>query len=341
MNEEIRPDAKATMRYFLDQQVTVKIISGDNPVTVSAVARELGIPGAESHIDMRHFQGSFTEIAESTTVFGRVQPEQKRELVRALQQAGHTVAMTGDGVNDIPALKAADIAIAMDTATPATKAVSELVLLNGRFDLLPSVVAEGRRVVANMERVSSLFLTKTVYATVFALAAGLSRRTYPFLPRHLSLIADLTVGIPAFVVGFRPSLDRCRPGYLRRVARFAVPAGAAAAAVTLAVFWLLRSDVVNASLEEARTGATISLGVCGFWIFYRLVRPLDRGVAALLVGLASVFAAMFAIGPLADLYELHIPSSRGVSLLALLVIGTLGVLEAVLRGIERRTVVAR
>ncbi len=330
MREELRPDAASTMRYFQEQGVTVKVISGDSPRTVSAVAIQLGIPGAENQLDMRTVEGPLDEFVESTTVFGRVQPEQKRELVEALQRAGHVVAMTGDGVNDIPALKAADIGIAMNNATTATKAVAELVLLNGQFDLLPSVVAEGRRVIANMERVSSLFVTKTVYATVFALAAGLSQQAYPFLPRHLALIADLTIGVPAFLLGFRPSAQPARPGYLRRVGRFSVPAGLATAAVTLAVFSLLHSSVFDEPLANARTGAVLALATCEFWVLYRLVQPLDRYEAALIAVLLSVFVGVFTIRPIARLYELHLPTLGGLGMVAALVGGSLLLLQLIL-----------
>ena len=214
--EQLRSDAGEIMAYFANQHVTVKVISGDSAATVSAVAARLGIAGAERHVDLRDQASSDLDtLVDEATVFGRVSPEQKRELVVALQSKGHTVAMTGDGVNDIPALKKADVGIAMDTATSATKAVAQLVLLDGRFDRLPHVVAEGRRVVANMERVSSLFVTKTVYAAIFVLAIGFSGSIYPFLPRHLSLIAQLTIGAPAFLLSFRAADQVARPGYLR------------------------------------------------------------------------------------------------------------------------------
>ncbi|MCU0262013.1 MAG: HAD-IC family P-type ATPase, partial [Ilumatobacteraceae bacterium] len=208
LSEEVRPDAADTMRYFADQHVRVVVISGDNPSTVSTVAQRLGMPGGDQWVDMRSVAADagpevFDGLVGDATVYGRVLPHQKRELVAALQRAGHTVAMTGDGVNDIPALKQADMGIGMDTATAATKAVSQLVLLDGRFDRLPGVVAEGRRVITNMERVSSLFVTKTVYAAVFALVVGLSTTAFPFLPRHMSLVSEVTIGIPAFALSFR------------------------------------------------------------------------------------------------------------------------------------------
>jgi len=214
--EQLRPDAGEIMGYFARQGVTVKIISGDSATTVSAVASRLGVEGGERYVDLREVgEDRLAEVVETSTVFGRVLPEQKRALVTALQDAGHTVAMTGDGVNDIPALKQADIGIAMDTATPATKSVAQLVLLDGRFDRLPGVVAEGQRVVANMERVSSLFVAKTVYAAVFAVTIGLSGAIFPFLPRHMSLISELTIGVPAFLLSFRAAERPCLPGPVR------------------------------------------------------------------------------------------------------------------------------
>ncbi len=296
--EEVRSDAADTMRYFAEQQVAIKIISGDNPSTVSAVASQLGVADADRFVDLRTVDldddATTDRLIADTTVFGRVLPGQKRALVAALQRAGHTVAMTGDGVNDIPALKQADIGIGMDTATAATKAVSQLVLLDGRFDRLPAVVAEGRRVIANMERVSALFVTKTVYAALFAVVIGLWGTAFPFLPRHMSLVSEVTIGIPAFALSFRATTRPYRPGYLRRVMRFAAPAGLAVAVATLGVYWLARSPMVAADLDEARSLATVSLAALGLWVLVLLMRPLDRidwAIALLMSGLAALAVA--------------------------------------------------
>jgi len=325
--EEVRGDAAETMAFFARQHVTVKVISGDNPRTVSAVASGLGVEGAQQFVDMREVTGAFDDVVEHNTVFGRVLPEQKRDLVEALQRAGHVVAMTGDGVNDIPALKRADIGIAMDTATPATKAVSQLVLLDGRFDRLPNVVAEGRRVIANMERVSALFVTKTVYAAVFALVIGVSGAVFPFLPRHMSLVSELTIGVPAFVLSFRASDVPSQAGYLRRVLLFAVPAGLIAAAVTLGSYWLARSPVVDASLAESRTASTFALVSIAFWVLYRLMRPVDRLDAILLVSLMSVFAVVLATPAIRRFYALDFPPLDDALLTAGLTWGSVVLLE--------------
>ncbi|NNC80686.1 MAG: HAD-IC family P-type ATPase [Acidimicrobiales bacterium] len=335
LREEVRPDAGETMAYFRTQNVGVRVISGDNPVTVSAVASELGLPGASRWIDMRTVE-SLDEIPADTVVFGRVLPDQKRDLVRFLQDQGHVVAMTGDGVNDIPSLKVADIGIAMDSATPATKSIAQLVLLDGRFDRLPGVVAEGRRVIANMERVSSLFVTKTVYAALLAFAVGVLRVPFPFLPRHLSLIATFTIGVPAFALSFRSSNEPCRPGYLDRVMHFAVPAGIFAAMTTFATYWIVRSDAVGASLEEARTSATLALTLAGLFVLHRLIRPVGWREVLLLTSMLGAFIVNLIPSPLADFYALNMPelqtSAIVVAVLAVLIV----VLEIVLTGLDRR-----
>lgn len=303
MKEELRSDAAATLSYFRDEGFTVKIISGDSVDTVRAMGAELGIPGVDRVVDLRTTDTITPSLVENATVFGRVLPEQKRDLVAALQQSGHTVVMTGDGVNDIPALKRADIGIAMDTAASATKAVSQLVLLEGRFDLLPGVLAEGRRVVANMERVSSLFVAKTVYATVFAVAVILTGAAFPFLPRHLTLVDSLTIGIPAFILSFQPANAPCRPGYLRRVLRFSIPAGLAAAIVTLSAYSLIRLGI-SLTTEERRTLSTIALLIMGFWILVSLIRPVRPWHVGLLTSLIGITSAVFLIPPVADFYAL-------------------------------------
>jgi cation-transporting ATPase E len=179
----------------------------------------------------------------------------------------------------------------MDTATAATKAVSQLVLLDGRFDRLPAVVAEGRRVITNMERVSALFVTKTVYAAVFALAIGIWGAAFPFLPRHMSLVSEVTIGVPAFALSFRSADRPYRPGYLERVLRFAVPAGLATAAVILVGYGLARSPVLDLSLEEERTASTLILLVIALWVLYLLMQPVDR-FDALVLGAMILLATL-------------------------------------------------
>ncbi|MGI9606149.1 MAG: HAD-IC family P-type ATPase [Acidimicrobiales bacterium] len=334
LKEEVRPDAAATMEYFRRQHVELAVISGDNPITAAAVAAEVGIPGADHWVDMRTVE-SVESIPTDTVVYGRVVPEQKRDLVKMLQDRGHVVAMTGDGVNDIPSLKAADIGIAMDTATSATKATAQLVLLDGRFEHLPSVVAEGRRVIANMERVSALFVTKTVYAALLALTVAVAGVAFPFLPRHLSLVATFTIGVPAFALSFRRSDEPCRPGYLRRVMHFAVPSGFFAAVATFATYWIVRSPAADASLEQARTSATIALTIAGLWVLYRLIRPAS-GLELALLG-AMVMGLVIAVmpSPLSDFYELSLPGPRLTTLIVVILTATIAGLDLTLDVVER------
>ncbi len=244
--DEIRPDAAETIAYFQAENVVTKVISGDNPRTVSAIAGRCGIPSSGDWIDARDMDTDapgFAAEAGGIAVFGRVTPDVKRKLVKAAQSQGEVVAMTGDGVNDTLALKDADLGIAMGSGTSAAKSVAELVLLDDRFATLPGVVAEGRRVIANIERVARLFVTKTVWAATFAVIIGLWRTSYPLVPRQLTVVDALTIGIPGFVLSFEPSHDPARPGFLPRVVRFCVPVGIVIGVVSMAVFGMLRSWV--------------------------------------------------------------------------------------------------
>ncbi|MEV7663330.1 HAD-IC family P-type ATPase [Paenarthrobacter sp. NPDC089316] len=296
--ENIRPDAAETLTYFAAQDVDVRIISGDNPRTVAAIAREVGLD-APHGFDARELPDDdkeFLDVLSNNIVFGRVSPDQKKRIVLALKSAGRTVAMTGDGVNDALAIKEADIGVAMNSGAAATKAVARLVLLDGKFSHLPSVVAEGRQVIANIERVSMLFLTKTAYATFLAIAFGILLLPFPFLPRQLSVTDGLTIGIPAFFLALLPNAQRYIPGFLRRSLTFAVPAGVS---VTLGLAAYARL-AANLSLPEAeiRTGSTLILAIIGIWILVVLSRPVTRFkgmvIGAMMVGLVVVYSVRFA-----------------------------------------------
>ncbi|MGP3959338.1 HAD-IC family P-type ATPase [Nonomuraea sp. 3N208] len=292
--QRIRPDACETLRYFAKQGVTIKVLSGDNPEAVSAIAIGLGIPDADRSIDARTLpdddEEKLGELLDSHAVFGRVSPQQKRKFVAALQARGHTVAMTGDGVNDVLALKDADLGIAMGAGSPATKAVAQVVLLDDKFATLPHVVGEGRRVLANIERVSNLFLTKTFYAIVLSLAVGVAGVMFPFAPRHSTLTNALTIGVPALFLALAPTLERSKPGFVPRVLRFAVPAGVLCAVAVLISFWAAHSG--TSTLVEDQTSAVITLFLTTWWVLVLIARPLNWWR----VVLVGCMAAAFGIG---------------------------------------------
>ncbi len=307
--EKIRPDAADTLAYFRQQGVALKVISGDNPRTVSAVARAVGLEGAENAIDARELpeaNDALADVLDGASVYGRVSPHQKRAIVGALQSRGHVVAMTGDGVNDALALKDADIGIAMGNGAPATRAVAQIVLLDGRFSTMPGVVAEGRRVIANIERVANLFVTKTVYAMLLAIAVGFARWPYPFLPRHLTIVSTLTIGIPAFFLALAPNLRRYEPGFVRRVLRFAIPSGFVAAAATFSAYAVTR-EFADVTLDEARTTATLVLLVVGLWVLNILARPITPFRAMLIGAMVALFLLILAVPALSDFYALELP----------------------------------
>ncbi len=308
LGDDLRPDAADTLRYFAEQGVAAKVISGDHPRTVGAIARRAGIPGADRVVDARDLPSDAAALAasiEAGTVFGRVTPHQKREMVKALQRAGHVVAMTGDGVNDVLALKDADIGIAMGSGSSASRAVAQLVLLEGQFDTLPEVVGEGRRVIANIERVANLFVTKTVYAVVLALAVGVASLPFPFVPRHLTLVGTLTIGLPAFFLALAPSRKRARTGFIKRVLRFAAPTGLLAGAATLLAYGLAISE--DLEVIEARTTATMVLGSIGLLVLAVAIRPLQAWHKALIGVMAFTFFVVFATPGLREFFELDLP----------------------------------
>lgn len=292
--ERVRADAAQTLAYFRKEGVEIRVLSGDDPLTVAAVAREVGLH-VDGGYDARGLPEDLDELGEvmaDNVVFGRVTPYQKRDIVRALQRRGHVVAMTGDGVNDALAMKEADIGIAMDTAAAATKAVSRLVLLDGRFDRLPSVVAEGRRVIANIERLAMLFLTKVVYIAVLSVVFGAFLWGFPFLPRQLSVTDGLTIGIPSLFLALMPNSSRYVPGFMKRSLSFAVPAGVIIAAALIVVSVFAQSAPAYAA--SAQTSLLITLALVGLWALVTLSRPFNLWrvliIAAMFAGLALVLA---------------------------------------------------
>ena len=306
--EQVRSDAAQTLAYFTEQGVSLRIISGDDPRTVAAVAREVGV-ATDAGFDARELPENPEELAEVMqyhTVFGRVTPAQKKGMVIALQRRGHVVAMTGDGVNDALALKEADIGIAMDSAAAATKAVSRLVLLDGRFDRLPGVVAEGRRVIANIERVSMLFLAKTAYAVILSITFGALLWDFPFLPRQLSATDGITIGIPAFFLALMPNTRRYRSGFLKRSLSFAIPAGLIIALAVVAITSYSRWTDIGTT-AEVRTAAAIVLALIALWVLVVLSRPLNRWRVLIIAAMFAALGLVLTVPLLSDFFDFTVP----------------------------------
>ena len=253
----------------------------------------------------RHADDGFAAIVAANSVFGRVTPHQKRAMVGALQDAGRTVAMTGDGVNDVLALKDADVGVAMGSGSDATRSVAQLVLLDNRFAVLPEVVAEGRKVIGNIERVAKLFLTKTVYGALMAVTVGIVRLPFPFLPRHLTLVTALTIGAPAFVLALAPNRDLVAPNMVARVLRFSIPAGVVAWICSLGSYLVARIDTAT-TLEQDRTTATIALFIVGLGTLVAVARPLTAWKVGLVAAMAAGFVLALAVPFIRDFFALEL-----------------------------------
>ncbi len=308
LEDTVRPEAPEILAWFAEQGVSLKVISGDHPATVAAVARRAGVPGADHWIDARDLPDDPEALADAVVagaVFGRVTPHQKRAMIDALQSRGHTVAMTGDGVNDVLALKDADMGIAMGSGSSASRAVAQLVLLDDQFSTLPRVMAEGRRVINNVERVANLFITKATYAVLLTALVGLFGVPFPFLPKQLTLIGTISVGVPGFFLALAPDASLVRPGFLPRVLRYALPAGTAAAAATFAAYEVVRRS--DATLEAARTSATLTLLGISLVVLLGISRPLRPWKVGLAGAMGAWYALTMAWSFPRDYFELVIP----------------------------------
>ena len=275
LTNPIRRDAPETFRYFAQQGVAIKVISGDSPLTVSQIAAEAGIPGAENYVDASTLEteDALRSAAEQYTVFGRVTPEQKRLLVRALRSAGHTVGMTGDGVNDVLALKEADCSVAMASGCDAAAQVSQLVLLESDFTAMPSVVAEGRRVVNNIQRSASLFLVKNIFSFLMAVFSACFMLNYPLEPAQISLISMFTIGIPGFFLALQPNTEAIHGRFLSNVLIKALPAGLTDFLVVGAL--VIFGRVFGVDEMDISTACTMLLAIVGFMILYHISKPLN------------------------------------------------------------------
>ena len=319
LEETLRPDAAETVAYMREQEVDLKLISGDAAATVTAVAYAVGVPrdaGVVEGPDLPEDPDELAEVALANTIFCRIKPEQKKALVGALVAAGRYVAMIGDGVNDVPALKRARMAVAMGSGAQVTKGVADVVLLKDQFSRLPEAVGEGRRIARNIHRLGRLYLTKTVYAATLILLVAVPGFAFPFLPRHLTIAAFLTIGIPSFVLALMPSDGPLYRGrLLRALAAFAVPAGLGTALGSILSFFLV-DTIAGASLEAGRTAATTTLIVLGLAFVLLLERGPGREHIAIqgymlvmVISLASVFALILGIGPVRDFFDMVLLSS--------------------------------
>jgi cation-transporting P-type ATPase E len=319
LEETLRADAAETIEFMRNEEVDLKLISGDARATVTAVAYAVGVPrdaGVIEGPDLPQDPDALAKAAKANTIFCRIAPEQKKALVAALRDSGRYTAMIGDGVNDVPALKQARLAVAMGSGAQVTKGIADVVLLEDEFSRLPQAVAEGRRIARNIHRLGRLYLTKTVYAAALILLVAVPGFAFPFLPRHLTLAAMLTIGIPSFVLALMPSDGPLYRGrLLRALSAFAVPAGLATALGSILSFFLV-DTVFGGSLESGRTAATTTLIVLGLSFILLLERGRGREHIAIqsymlgmVVGLGGLFAGILALPPLRDFFEMELLSS--------------------------------
>jgi cation-transporting ATPase E len=287
LSNPIRQGAKETFSYFAEREVEIKVISGDNPLTVSVVAAEAGIAGAERYVDAATLRSKedIYDAVEKYTVFGRVTPDQKRQLVQALKAHKKTVAMTGDGVNDVLALKDADCSVAMASGSDAASNVSQLVLLDSDFSRMPSVVMEGRRVVNNIQRTASLYIVKNIFSMCLAIFSVLLMWEYPLEPTQVTLISMFTIGIPSTVLALEQNKDPIRGHFMTNVLIKALPAGLTDFIVVSGLVLFCREFEVD--LECLSTSCTVLIGIVGFMILYRIAKPMNKQHAALLIALAA------------------------------------------------------
>ena len=321
----IRPEAPETFRYFEDQGVHVKVISGDTPVTVSEVARQAGIAHAEDYIDASTLKTpeELEEAILKYTVFGRVTPDQKRQFVQALKKNGKTVAMTGDGVNDVLALKDADCSVAMASGSDAAAQAAQLVLLDNDFSKMPSVVLEGRRVVNNLQRSGTLFLVKNIFSFLLSIFSLISMVTYPLEPSQISLISMFTIGIPGFLLSLMPNKNRIEGHFITNILTRALPAALTdfLMVATLVVF----GQEFAVGSEDISTAATVLLAIVGFMILYRISKPLNWMRWTILIG--SIIAFIFCSTYLNQLFAISDMSRKCIMLLVVFSVAT----EPVLR----------
>ena len=299
IGDKIRSDAKEILEYFRQQDVTIKVISGDDPVTVSSVAKEAGLEGAEKYIDATELTSAeeIEKAVEETTIFGRVTPYQKLEIVKALKAHGHTVAMTGDGANDVLALKEADCSIAMQSGSDAARNVSNMVLMDSNFASLPLVLAEGRKAINNLQRSSSLYLTKTVYAFIMAIVfVFLTTVKYPFENIQITLIGSTSIGLPSFFLALEPSKERIKGNFIRNVFQIALPSGILMFLAIITVT-LYSGNVLMASAAQTSTLATYTALAVGLMVAFNISGKINRWKTCMIIGLILEGLALILLFP--------------------------------------------
>ena len=320
LTNRIRPEAPGTFAYFASQGVAIKVISGDNPMTVSEVARRAGIAGAEDFVDVSLLENEedFRMAVDRYTVFGRVTPDKKRKLIRAFRQQGHTVAMTGDGVNDVLAMKESDCSIAMASGAQAASQVAQLVLLESNFAAMPGIVGEGRRVINNIQRAAALFLVKNIFSLGLSLITFFTVLPYPIVPMHLSVIAALTIGVPSFFLAMEPNYERVTGRFMTSVLRRALPGGLTNILVVLAAQFIAIPYGLTA--DQLHTVCAALLGTVGLLVLFQTCRPF--GLFRKFIWGAMAVALAFCFTVLAPLFEFHSGDSQYWLILGALILMT-------------------
>ncbi len=335
LRDKVREEARPTLEYFAEQGVDIKVISGDSPHTVAGIAKFAGVQGWDKMVDASTLQTDeeLAQAANTYTVFGRVTPQQKRALVRAMKKEGHTVAMTGDGVNDVLALKEADCSIAMASGTDAARNASELVLLNSNFDSMPRVVAEGRRCINNVQRSSTLFLIKTVYSCLLAILFLFVTMPYPFIPIQLSLISTSCIGIPAFILALQPNRDRVKGRFLKNVMLKAIPGGLSV--VINICFILFCAGKFDMAESTVSTLCVVVAGFTGLLILFRISRPFNWLRVTLFIAMNLLFWGGIAMFP--EFFSLEVMNSDLLIFMLLFMSAAYGLLNFMFRIFEDRS----
>ena len=320
LTNRIRPSAPETFAYFAQQGVAIKVISGDNPATVSEVARRAGIENADRWVDAMTLQtdDQILQAVDTYTVFGRVTPDKKRALIRAMKRKKHTVAMTGDGVNDVLAMKEADCGIAMASGAQAASQVARLVLLDSDFSAMPGIVAEGRRVINNIQRAATLFLVKNIFSLGLSLLSMVTAWPFPLEPQHMSIISGLTIGVPAFFLAMEPNYERVQGRFLTGVLRRAFPGGLTNIFVVLAAQAFMAAFTIP--LEQINTVSTAILAVVGMLVLFQVCKPFDKFRKLVWAAMAVALVGCFTL--LGGIFELRVGSMAAALVMTTLLIMT-------------------